>query len=777
MAFIFPKKIKKSRIPFIIKTLVKTKDFALQKPTKKFPKQGITYRICTKGLPSNFVIARGKDYEALLKTEWVYVTQTLQRLIPPGCHTNRKIYRDWLFNHFAKIAAEQECHALTLSTETQLPPNVVTTKTNNPVSGSNSGRLGPKLSSLPPRPTGNIVNSPRKIDSRGFRKINSNVSLQSVPKTTMATIVASMIEMTTPFGLIGAIILLNFLIMVLRSACTSIFVGFVITINASAMCFWYGFPKVFSRSDGQLLIKSQWSDEKLSSESAPLPVIEPVVIRRSSSASGSARTLPAGKIHKPSHANGKSLNGQATTESSGYSTPIIDKANESELDEEYEDDIEEEPSEGDIDCDATFEDESPMIRPSKAIVMTPDDLSLDIDEVTQKLVSLSTIPTANSVEAGMKMPFGVYPLDSQTFNVRCGPDYPRNKKKEPSKSSLLNDLGMDVFRTQKKVPHIARFLKLPFHEIEEFDMASDQTNDNVDLELKINPNTPTPDGSVLPAPIVLSPVAVKNAASGPIISGGVATSTNNVNNDEIDQKSESGLISPTTDRGDSILFSDEDAEDDDDSSEDEKETEMEVPQSDYLGLPRMFIVSLMLPLYNASMIGGKTNGPGVMAVFYFSIPKHVLDDMVKTAPENHVNLLLKKFFFTNDAAFRERFKIIARVQNVEDMQLFGPFKKLVEKYNGKPLLSRPQHQFYRGPGYFEVDLDVHKFMFIARKGLASFRERIPRLITDIGFLVEARNEDEMPENVLGSMTLKHLPIFDCPVIPEDVVASWLEEEN
>jgi len=111
-------------------------------------------------------------------------------------------------------------------------------------------------------------------------------------------------------------------------------------------------------------------------------------------------------------------------------------------------------------------------------------------------------------------------------------------------------------------------------------------------------------------------------------------------------------------------------------------------------------------------------------------------------------------------------KGVASVANLEDRDLGLP--SLVRRYNGKPVLMAATAlvgerqgvvKITRREDYLEFGLDVGTdFAVVSNQALHQMKPTFPKLVLDLGWLVEGRSVDDLPEGLVASMRINKVDL-------------------
>uniref|UniRef100_A0A7N0V5M9 Protein ENHANCED DISEASE RESISTANCE 2 C-terminal domain-containing protein n=1 Tax=Kalanchoe fedtschenkoi TaxID=63787 RepID=A0A7N0V5M9_KALFE len=144
------------------------------------------------------------------------------------------------------------------------------------------------------------------------------------------------------------------------------------------------------------------------------------------------------------------------------------------------------------------------------------------------------------------------------------------------------------------------------------------------------------------------------------------------------------------------------------------------------------------------------------AVFYFAA----------TEPFPKESLLYK--FVNGDNAFRNsRFKIVNRIVK-------GPWivKTAVGNYSACLLGKALRIDYHRGENYLELDVDIGTSA-IASAILHLALGYVTSVVIDMGFVVEAQSEEELPERLIGAVRVCQMEMSSATVVESAPAAGAL----
>lgn len=209
-------------------------------------------------------------------------------------------------------------------------------------------------------------------------------------------------------------------------------------------------------------------------------------------------------------------------------------------------------------------------------------------------------------------------------------------------------------------------------------------------------------------------------------------------------------------------------------------------------MPPLVVVNFQIPLYPAANpIWGPKHFDGLSGnTQMFAI----LEDWVLTEPEAPSVRLWKKYYHApnEDKDIKDRFKIITTLVNVDELDLNRVERALERKFNSTPWFSKPDYTCYHGRlvlegkgvtpdvkpecEYFEIVTDGHTFSYLARSTVGSVVESFKRMVVSVGFVIEGRANDELPEQMLFGFRIHKVDILHAPRW-DAILSQYVNEEK
>lgn len=175
------------------------------------------------------------------------------------------------------------------------------------------------------------------------------------------------------------------------------------------------------------------------------------------------------------------------------------------------------------------------------------------------------------------------------------------------------------------------------------------------------------------------------------------------------------------------------------------------------GLPALIIVNAQLPLAMPSLFASPDADPGWSCVGYYRIRPETVKWGLDSSDAPPGVAVLKRLLQKGISERSLAFKAIGMIHDLDSQEL--PMMSLLKKYNGKPVLVTASSTFHFGTEpypYLEIDFNVRKWSLVARSTLVQLRDRLANLTCHIGYLVEATDDSDLPERMLGGTTVYNL---------------------
>ena len=169
------------------------------------------------------------------------------------------------------------------------------------------------------------------------------------------------------------------------------------------------------------------------------------------------------------------------------------------------------------------------------------------------------------------------------------------------------------------------------------------------------------------------------------------------------------------------------------------------------GVPNRLLISLVFPNFpveNALWGKKQEEGPCHIILYCFELSKRARAQLLGKEPLTKAVRLAKEYLAEPDSLHAQT-KIIFQLFNVEAVDVGFLGNTLLSQYNGKPFLSNKSHRTKWSEGCVQITVNVNTFAHMARSYYADMHPFSKNWIMDCAFVVEGRESNQLPEQILA----------------------------
>jgi hypothetical protein len=184
-------------------------------------------------------------------------------------------------------------------------------------------------------------------------------------------------------------------------------------------------------------------------------------------------------------------------------------------------------------------------------------------------------------------------------------------------------------------------------------------------------------------------------------------------------------------------------------------------------LPEFLLLTVLSPSYAPGIFYPVTDGKGFATLIF-----HKLSDYAKECIKNNTITpgmhLFKRFIeeASDDPEMRGRLKGIVRGSNLDEIAFNPLLTGFAHRYNSTPfLIHHNEARYYTGTNYFEINIDMHSWSLFSRNAFYQLNHMLKEMRAHFAFVVEARENEEQPEQLFSCTELSGIRNMDCLQFP------------